>query len=111
MAAPRRRLRPPAGSANEARSLPEAIRKVSLIPAQILEKSVPQMTQKGRLQVGCDADITVFDPATIQDRGTLTKPAQVSTGHRHVIVNGVPIIEDGARNGQVRPGKPVRRQT
>jgi len=90
-------------------SLSEAIRKCSLIPAQILEPAVPEMGTKGRLQVGCDADITVFDPATIQDNGTFTAPAQTATGHRHVLVNGTPIIEDGQRNGGCLPGRPVRR--
>ena len=92
-------------------SLPEAIRKTSLIPAQIMQEAVPQMKQKGRLQVGCDADIVVFDPATIRDNGTYTHPAQLSTGQRHVLVNGIPIIEDGQRNGGARPGRPVRRQS
>ena len=48
--------------------LPEAIRKSSLIPAQILEKSVPQMRNKGRIQVGMDADIIVFDLNKVQDK-------------------------------------------
>lgn len=97
----------------ESRSLPlvEAVRKTSLIPAQILEDAVPQMRKKGRLQVGCDADVTVFDLETIKDNGTFTAPAQVSSGHRHVLVNGVPIIEDGHRNGGARPGRPIRRPT
>jgi len=91
-------------------SLLEAIRKVSLIPAQIMEESVPQMKKKGRLQVGCDADIVVFDPDTIQDKATFIAPAQLSVGFRHVVVNGVPIIVDANRIADARPGKPVRRQ-
>ncbi|MGW4799099.1 amidohydrolase family protein [Nonomuraea sp. NPDC004297] len=92
-------------------SLVEAIRKTSLIPAQILEKSVPQMRRKGRLQVGADADIVVFDLATVQDNATFTKPAQRSTGFRHVLVNGTPIIQDGEEILEARPGQPIRRPT
>ena len=87
----------------------EAIRKCSLIPAQILEATAPQMKKKGRIQVGCDADLLVFDLATIQDNATLVKPVQSATGQRHVVVNGTPIIEEGQRIGNARPGRPVRR--
>ncbi len=90
-------------------SLSDAIRKTSLIPAQILEKSTPQMRQKGRLQVGADADIVVFDLSTIKDNATFVAPARVSSGFRHVVVNGTPIIRDGNRIGDARPGKPIRR--
>ena len=95
----------------ERKALPllEAIRKTSLIPAQILEKAVPQMKKKGRLQVGADADIVVFDLETVSDQATYTDPAQLSRGFRHVVVNGTTIIDEGERQGDVRPGQPVRR--
>jgi len=93
----------------KALSVLEAVRKCSLIPAQILEEAVPQMKRKGRLQVGCDADVIVFDLETIKDNGTYVEPAQVSSGQRHVIVNGVSVIENGDRIGNARPGRPVRR--
>ena len=51
-------------------TLLEGLRRMTLIPAQILEASVPQMKQKGRVQVGADADLVVFDAATVSDRGT-----------------------------------------
>jgi N-acyl-D-glutamate deacylase len=100
-----------AGWVRERNALPliEAIRKTSLIPAQILEKSVPQMRTKGRLQVGADADIVVFDLATVQDNATFTKPAQRSTGFQHVLVNGTPIIQDGKEILDARPGQAIRR--
>lgn len=91
-------------------SMSDAVRKCSLIPAQILEPSTPQMKKKGRMQVGCDADVVVFDPETIEDKATFVKPNQTSIGFRHVVVNGTPIIKDGKRIGDAKPGRPVRRQ-
>lgn len=90
-------------------SLPDALRRMTLIPAQILEASVPQMRSKGRLQVGADADIDVFDPQTVTDRATFQLPAQPSSGMKWVIVNGVPVIEGGRLIRSALPGKPVRR--
>lgn len=90
-------------------SLREGLRKVTLIPAQIIEASVPQMKQKGRLQVGKDADLVVFDLATVTDKATFTAPNAHSEGMRHVIVNGTPVIRAGALVLEALPGKPVRR--
>ena len=66
-------------------SMMDAISKMSLIPAQILEPSVPQMKNKGRIKVGADSDITIFDAATVIDRATYEKPNQTSAGIRYVI--------------------------
>ena len=66
------------------------------------------MKRKGRLQVGMDADITIFDPATIRDRATFAEPAQTSTGIAHVIVNGTFVLRDGIFQQGVTPGQPVR---
>jgi N-acyl-D-glutamate deacylase len=93
----------------QAISLPDALAKTSLIPARILEKSVPQMRSKGRIAKGMDADLVVFDMATISDGATYEKPAQISAGIRHVIVGGVPVIENGVLDPSRRPGRPVRR--
>jgi len=90
-------------------SLSEAIRKASLIPAQILEKSISQMRNKGRLQVGMDADIIVFDLNTVQDKATFTEPYHPSEGMKYVFVNGVSVIEKGQLNLDKKPGKPIRR--
>lgn len=89
--------------------LREGLRRVSLAPAQILEQSVPQMRQKGRLQVGKDADLTVFDLATVSDRATFTEPNQRSVGMRHVLVNGTPVIRGGELVRDARPGRAIRR--
>jgi N-acyl-D-glutamate deacylase len=90
-------------------SLMEAIRKVALIPAQVLEKSTPQMASKGRLKVGADADIVVFNLDQVSDRATYVDPTLPSTGMSYVIVNGTPVIDNGVLDTKVRPGKPIRR--
>ena len=89
--------------------LPEALAKCSLYPTKVLENAVPQIKKKGRIQVGCDADILVFDFESIQDKADFVNPNQVSIGQKHVVVNGVPVIENGQRVN-VRPGRPVRRK-
>jgi N-acyl-D-aspartate/D-glutamate deacylase len=91
-------------------SLPEAIRKVTLMPAHRLERSVPAMSQKGRLAPGADADIVVFDPTTVIDRATFADPAQRSAGMRYVMVAGQLVIDDGRLMEGVRPGRAVRRE-
>jgi N-acyl-D-glutamate deacylase len=90
-------------------SLVEAITKTAYLPAKLLEDSVPQMKRKGRLQVGMDADIVVFDPMSIQDRATYAQPNQTSMGMRDVLVNGTFVIRDGVLDVGAYPGRPVRR--
>ena len=90
-------------------TLREGLRRMTLIPAQILEGSVPRMTRKGRVQVGADADLVAFDLATVSDRGTYTQPNQTATGMRYVIVNGTPVIRDGALVRDAQAGRPIRR--
>lgn len=75
-------------------SLNDALEKMTLLPAQRLEKMAPVFARKGRLQVGADADITVFDPAVIIDRATYQEPFEASAGIAHVIVNGVFAVRD-----------------
>jgi Amidohydrolase family len=90
-------------------SLREGLRKCSLIPAQILENSVPQMRRKARIQVGCDADIVVFDLATVTDRADFNSMNQAAEGMKHVLVRGVPVIANGVLDLSVGPGQPLRR--
>ncbi|HEU5218367.1 MAG TPA: amidohydrolase family protein, partial [Gemmatimonadales bacterium] len=88
--------------------LAEAIRKLALMPAQRLERVAPMVRNKGRIKVGADADITVFDPATVTDRSTYQQPALPSVGFRYVLVNGVPVVMDGVLKDGVYPGRGVR---
>ena len=90
-------------------SFMEAIRKSSLRPAQILEKSTPMMKKKGRLQPGMDADVIVFDPETVADRATFENPTQTAAGMKHVMVNGTFLIRDEQLDTEAFPGRPVRR--
>jgi len=89
-------------------SLMEAIRKMTLMPAQRLEARVPAMRQKGRLRVGADADITIFDAARVVDRSTYREPSLSPAGIHHVIVNGVSVVADARPVDGVAPGKAVR---
>lgn len=90
-------------------SLNEAIRKMSLMPAQTLEAFVPQMRNKGRLQVGMDADIAVFDPETIADKATYEDANQPAVGVQTVLVNGVAVVAGGELVLDANPGLPIRR--
>lgn len=84
--------------------LVDAIRKLTLMPAQRLEQVAPMFRNKGRIKVGADADITVFDPAMVSDRSTYQQPALTSVGFRHVLVNGVPVVVDGVLKDGIYPG-------
>jgi N-acyl-D-aspartate/D-glutamate deacylase len=89
-------------------SLADALGKCSLLPARVLEDRVPAMRRKGRLQPGCDADIVVFDPATITDRSSYTDSTRPSAGIHHVLVNGALVVRDGDIVPGALPGRPVR---
>ncbi|AZQ09203.1 amidohydrolase family protein [Shewanella khirikhana] len=90
-------------------SMQDALRKMSLMPAQTIEGFVPQMKKKGRLQEGMDADIVVFNPETISDVGTYEKPNQPAVGVQTVVVNGELVVTDGQLVLDAAPGKPIRR--
>jgi len=89
-------------------SLMDAMAKLSLLPAQRLEKQAPALRKKGRLAKGMDADIVVFDYNTINDASTVERPDLPSKGIAYVLVSGRLALEDGKVNKKVRPGQPIR---
>jgi len=88
-------------------TLMEALRRMTLMPAQMLERSTPAAHKKGRMQEGADADIVVFDPQTISDRSTFEKPMEPSVGVHELIVNGVLLIDQQKMILDVYPGKAI----
>lgn len=89
-------------------SLMDALRKMTLMPAQRLERIAPAMRRKGRLQEGMDADITVFNPATVADKAIYGKPTLPSEGIPFVLVNGVPVVRDSRIVPDAFPGRGIR---
>ncbi len=88
-------------------SLMEALKRMTLMPAQRLEPRVPAMSAKGRVKVGADADFAIFDPATVIDRATYEDASIPSAGIPYVIVGGA-VVVDGGRLTSVRPGQGIR---
>jgi dihydroorotase len=87
--------------------LPTAIEKMTLLPARRLENIAPSMRFKGRIQVGADADITIFNPNTVVDKASFEKGLAFSEGIAYVIVNGVFVIRNGKTVSGMFPGQPV----
>lgn len=92
----------------KALDLMTALRKMTLMPAQRLEKRAPVFKDKGRIRVGADADITVFDPNRVTDKATYEEPLQYSEGIEFVFVNGVAVVRDGRLVEGVFPGRAAR---
>jgi N-acyl-D-aspartate/D-glutamate deacylase len=88
-------------------TLMDAIRKMTLMPAQMLERSTLAGRQKGRLQEGADADIVVFDAGTISDRATFAKPMEPSVGVKYLVVGGTLVVDDGKIMPEVFPGRAI----
>ena len=84
-----------------------AIEKMTLLPAKRLEDIAPMMRFKGRIQVGADADITIFNPNTVMDKATFEKGLAFSDGIEHVMVNGTFILKHGKTVTTAFPGQPV----
>ena len=87
--------------------LAEALGKMTVLPAQRLENVAPAFGRKGRLQAGADADITVFDPASVGAAATYREPLQPSRGIRHVIVGGRFVVRDGSIVDDTYPGQRI----
>jgi len=83
-------------------TLEDAIRKMSALPAQRL-----RLTDRGVLKAGMWADVVIFDPATVRDLATFDNPNQLSEGMDYVLVNGVPVIDEGKMTGAL-PGRVLR---
>ena len=83
-------------------ALEDAIRKFSALPAQRM-----RLTDRGVLKQGMWADVVIFDPASVHDRATFDNPNQLSEGMNYVLVNGMPVIEEGKMTGKL-PGRVLR---
>ena len=92
----------------KALDLMTALKKMTLMPAQRLEKRAPMFKDKGRIRVGADADITVFDANRVIDKATYEEPLQYSEGIQFVFVNGVAVVKDGQLVDGVFPGRAAR---
>jgi hypothetical protein len=93
---------------NSQLSLNDAVSKMTYQVASFLERNgVPQMAAKGRVQVGADADVVVFDPDTVTDNATMQQAGLPATGIPYVVVNGTVVVED-SEVLPVYPGTPIR---
>jgi N-acyl-D-aspartate/D-glutamate deacylase len=86
----------------------EAVRRMTLLPAQVLESVASVMRHKGRLTAGADADITVFDPASVTDLATYDDSTRPSSGIVHVLVGGEFVVRDRDLQLDARPGRAIR---
>jgi dihydroorotase len=89
-------------------TLMEAIRKMTLMPAERLVRSAPAMRRKGRLSAGADADIVVFDPGRVREKATYQNPAQYTEGFDYVLVNGTVVVDQGKLVDAAVAGRPIR---
>jgi dihydroorotase len=92
----------------KALDLMTALKKMTLMPAQRLEKHAPIFRNKGRIRIGADADVTIFDPQRVIDKATYEDPLQYSEGIQFVLVNGVSVVKDGQLVDGVFPGRAAR---
>jgi N-acyl-D-aspartate/D-glutamate deacylase len=89
----------------------EALRRMTILPARVVQSASPAMQRKGRLSAGADADITVFDPATVTDQATYDDTTRPSTGIVHVLVGGEFVVRDRQLQLDARPGQAIRGQS
>jgi dihydroorotase len=88
--------------------LMDALAKATILPARLTEVGAPAMRRKGRLQLGADADLTVFDPERLIDRSTIEAPGTESDGVEFVVVAGEVVRENGKNRKTSRPGEAIK---
>jgi len=88
--------------------LMDALARMTILPAARLEGWVPAMRNKGRIRIGADADITIFDPLTVIDQATYVDGSLPPIGIDYVIVNGVPVVMHGEIAAGVKPGRAIK---
>ena len=88
--------------------LMDALARMTILPTLRLEEFVPAMKTKGRIRIGSDADITIFDPETVIDRATYLEGSLTSDGIEYVLVNGIPVVYEGEIAEGVRPGRAIK---
>ncbi|MDR6974299.1 dihydroorotase-like cyclic amidohydrolase [Streptomyces sp. 3330] len=102
-----RTLRLFAGTASR-RTLSEVIARMTLVPADIAAAGAPSLRTKGRIRIGCDADITIFDQQAVTERASFATPLRASTGITHVLVAGRLVVCDGELDTAALPGRAIR---
>ena len=90
-----------------AMELMDALRQMTLDPARRLEGRAPAMAAKGRIRIGADADVTIFDPASVIDRATYEDATIPSAGIPYVVIGGQVVVDGGAITA-ARPGRSIR---
>jgi N-acyl-D-aspartate/D-glutamate deacylase len=86
----------------------DALGKMTVMPARRLEERIPAMRNKGRIRVGADADVVVFDPARVIDRSTDQRPSLPPEGIAYVLVAGTPVVSGGRLANVAPPGRAIR---
>ena len=87
--------------------LMDALAKATILPARLTEIGAPAMRTKGRLQIGADADLTIFDPERLIDRSTIEAPGTESEGVEYVVVAGELVRDGDGNRTDTRPGTAI----
>ena len=89
-------------------TLMDALEKMTIMQARLLESRVPAFRRKGRLQPGADADIVIFDPEKVNDRATVEQPNRYADGIEYLLVNGKIVKDKRGLKKNVRAGEAIR---
>jgi dihydroorotase len=88
-------------------TLMEALEKITLLPARRLQAQAPALRRKGRLQLGADADVVVFDPEKVSDRATVEHPNRFAVGIDYVLVAGKVVKDPEGFHKEIRLGEAI----